>query len=166
MAIYTSDKAEEYLVTFWSYLAVFGLAAVPIIELKGAIPLGMSLGIPEIECFIVAVFGSMIFSPLIILLTRRVLNWFMNSKIKLFSRLGHWQHERLLRRGGKVEKYRAWFLFLFVAIPLPTTGVWTGSMIAGLFDIRLQYALPIIFVGNCVAGVLVWLIWGFASTHA
>ncbi len=151
------------MVTFWSYLAVFGLSSVPIIELKGAIPLGISLGIPELECFIVAVFGSMIFSPLIILLTRRVLNWLMNSKVKLFNRFGNWQHERLLRRGGKVEKYRAWFLFIFVAIPLPSTGVWTGSMIAGLFNIRMQHALPIIFFGNCIAGVLVWLIWGFAT---
>lgn len=149
--------------SIWSYLAVFFLSAVPIIELKGAIPLGMSLGIPELECFIVAIFGSMIFSPLIILLTTRVLNWFMNSKIALLNRFGHWQHERLLRKGGNVEKYRAWFLFIFVAIPLPTTGVWTGSMIAGLFGIRLKHALPIIFLGNCVAGLLIWLIWGFAT---
>ena len=55
------------------------------------------------------------------------------------------------------------FLFILVAIPLPTTGVWTGSMVAGLFDIRLRTALPVIFVANCVAGVLVWLIWGFAT---
>lgn len=152
------------MLTFWSYLAVFALSAVPIIELKGAIPMGMSLGIPAWECFAVAVLGSMIFSPLIILLTQRVLTWCMNSHVKLLSRFGHWQHERLLRKGGKIEKYRAWFLFIFVAIPLPTTGVWTGSMIAGLFNIRLKYALPIIFVANCVAGVLVWLIWGFATS--
>jgi uncharacterized membrane protein len=56
-----------------------------------------------------------------------------------------------------------WFLLLFVAIPLPTTGVWTGSMIAGLFDIRLRTALPLILLGNCIAGGLIWLIWGFAS---
>lgn len=151
------------MVTFWHYLAVFGLSAVPVIELKGAIPFGMHLGIPALECFLVAVFGSMLFSPGIILLTRRVLDAMMNSRVKLFYRFGHWQHARLLRRGGKIEKYRGWFLFILVAIPLPTTGVWTGSMVAGLFDIRLKVALPIIFIGNCVAGALVWLIWGFAS---
>ena len=146
-----------------SYLIVFALSAVPIIELKGSIPVGISLGIPEFECFLIAILGSMLFSPLIILLTRRVLNWFMKSKIRILNRFGHWQHERLLKRGSKVEKYRAWVLLLFVAIPLPTTGVWTGSMIAGFFDIRMRFALPIIFVGNCIAGVLVWLIWGFAT---
>ena len=62
-----------------------------------------------------------------------------------------------------MEKYRVWFLFIFVAIPLPTTGVWTGLMIAGLFDIRMKTAVPVIFLGNCVAGVLIWLIWGFAT---
>lgn len=151
------------MITFWSYLAVFFLAAVPIVEVKGAIPLGLSLGIPQLECFILAIIGAMIFTPIIILVTRRVLTWCMNSKVKVLSRFGHWQHERLLKKGGKFVKYRDWFLFIFVAIPLPTTGCWTGSMLAGLFEIPLKRALPIIFLGNVVASVLVWLIWGFAT---
>ncbi|MGI5848486.1 MAG: COG2426 family protein [Christensenellales bacterium] len=150
------------MITFWSYLTVFGMSALPIIELKGSIPVGMSMGIPELQCFIVAIFGSMILSPFIIVLTRRVLDKFMNSKISWLQRFGKWQHKRLLIKGGKIEKYRVWFLFIFVAIPLPSTGVWTGSMIAGLFDIRLRNALPAIFLGNCVAGLCIWLIWGFA----
>ena len=151
------------MISIWSYLLVFALAAVPIIELKGAIPAGIALGIPEWECFVLAVLGSIIVSPLIIFFTRRVLDYLMNSKIKIFRRFGNWQHRRLLRKGGKMEKYRVWFLFIFVAIPLPTTGVWTGSMIAGLFDIRMKIAVPVIFLGNCVAGLLIWLIWGFAT---
>lgn len=145
---------------------VFLLSAVPIIELKGSIPMGLAMGIPFFECFVIAVFGSILLSPLIILLTRRVLTWLMNSKVKLFYRFGHWQHDRLLRKGSKVEKFRVWALLLFVAIPLPMTGVWTGSMVAGFFDIRLRSALPVIFIGNCIAGILVWLIWGFATTAA
>lgn len=152
--------------SFWNYLMVFLLSSVPIIELKGSIPMGLAMGIPVFECFVIAVFGSILLSPLIILVTRRVLTWLMNSKIKLFYRFGHWQHDRLLRKGSKVEKYRVWALLLFVAIPLPMTGVWTGSMIAGFFDIRLRAALPVIFIGNCIAGVLVWLIWGFATAAA
>jgi len=152
-------ELEEY----FDYLIVFVLAAVPVIELKGAIPVGLSRGIPQIECFIIAVAGSMLFCPLIIILTRRVLEWCMRSNVALIHRFGHWQHNRVLRRGGKIEKYREWMLFIFVAIPLPTTGVWTGSMIAGLFDIRLRSAFPVIFLGNCVAGALIWLIWGFTA---
>ncbi len=148
----------------WNYLAVFALSAVPIIELKGAIPVGMSLGVPELHCFLLAVFGSMLFSPALILLTRRILEWFQNSNIKVFNRFGEWQQRRLVKRGGGLKKYgELAFLFILVAIPLPTTGVWTGSMVAGLFDIRMKTALPIIFVANCVAGVLVWIIWGFAT---
>ena len=60
---------------------------VPVIELKGAIPVGMSLGIPEWECFLVALIGSTALSPLIIFFTRRVLNWLMNSKIEIFPPL-------------------------------------------------------------------------------
>ena len=145
------------MITFWHYLAVFGLSAVPVIELKGAIPVGISMGLPSWACFVTAVFGSMILSPLIILLTRRVLEWCINSKFKLLRRFGTWQHNRLAKRGGRIEKYRHWFLFVLVAIPLPTTGVWTGSMVAGLFDLRIKHALPIIFIGNIVAGLLVWL---------
>ncbi len=151
------------MVTFWNYMIVLGLSAIPIIELKGAIPVGISMGIPEFECFLVAVLGSMLFCPGIMLLTRRVLYAMMNSRIKLLNRFGRWQHRRVMRKGGRLEKYRIWFLLLFVAVPLPTTGVWTGSMIAGLFDIRLKVALPLIFLGNCIAGGLIWLIWGFAS---
>ena len=148
----------------WSYLAVFALSAVPIIELKGAIPVGMSLGVPELHCFLLAVFGSMLCSPLLILLTRRILDWFQKSNNKIFKRFGDWQQRRLAKRGSGLKKYgELAFLFILVAIPLPTTGVWTGSMVAGLFDIRLRTALPVIFVANCVAGVLVWLIWGFAT---
>lgn len=154
------------MAAFWSYLAVFGLSAVPVIELKGSIPMGMALGVPEWHCFALAIFGSMILSPAIILLTRRVLDWMQKSRFKLLARFGDWQHRRLAKKGGKLEKYSYFFLFLLVAIPLPTTGVWTGSMVAGLFDIRLKYALPIIFVGNVVAGILVWLIWGFAAGHS
>jgi uncharacterized membrane protein len=149
---------------FWSYLAVFALSAVPIIELKGAIPFGMSLDVPELHCFLLAVFGSMLFSPLLIIMTRRILEWLQKSNIKAFNKFGHWQHNRLAKRGSGMKKYGALaFLFILVAIPLPTTGVWTGSMVAGLFDIRMKIALPVIFVANCVAGVLVWLIWGFAT---
>ena len=151
------------MISFWSYLMVFGLAMVPVIELKGAIPVGLAAGIPDWQCFILAVLGSIALSPLIIFFTRRVLDWLMNSKVEIFRRFGNWQHQRVLRKGGKVEKYRVWFLFLFVAIPLPTTGVWTGSMIAGLFNIRMKTAIPVIFLGNCVAGTLIWLIWGFAT---
>lgn len=152
-----------FVVTFWNYLAVFGLSAVPVIELKGSIPVGLSMGLPEWQCFLVAIFGSIILSPFIILLTRRVLESFMNSKYGWLKRFGTWQHNRLARKGGRLEKYSYWFLFLLVAIPLPTTGVWTGSMVAGLFDLRIKHALPIIFMGNVVAGLLVWLIWGFVA---
>lgn len=136
---------------------------IPVFELKGSIPVGMAMGIPELQCFIAAEMGSIALSPIIIMLTRRILEAFMNSNIKLLKRLGTWQHTRLIKKGGRIEKYSVWFLFIFVAIPLPTTGVWTGSMIAGLFDMRIKKAVPVIFLGNIVAGLLIWLIWGFAT---
>jgi uncharacterized membrane protein len=136
---------------------------LPLFELKGSIPVGISMGIPPLECFIVAEIGCIVLTPLIIMFTKRILDWFMSSRIKLLNRFGAWQHRRLSSHSGKVDRYKTWFLFIFVAIPLPTTGVWTGSMIAGLFDMRIKKAVPIIFLGNIVAGLLIWLIWGFAT---
>ena len=151
------------MVTFWSYLTVFGLSMLPVFELKGSIPVGMGMGIPQVQCFIIAELGSIALSPLIIMLTRRVLESFMRSNIKLLNKFGTWQHTRLIKKGGRIEKYSVWFLLVFVAIPLPTTGVWTGSMIAGLLDLRIKNAIPVIFLGNIIAGLLIWLIWGFAT---
>lgn len=144
-------------------MIVFGLSAAPLIELKGSIPVGISLGIPDYQCFLIAEIGCIVLSPLIILFTKRILEAFINSDVKLLNRFGTWQHRRLTSKGGRIGKYKAWFLLIFVAIPLPTTGVWTGSMIAGLFDLRIKKAVPVIFLGNIVAGLLIWLIWGFAT---
>jgi uncharacterized membrane protein len=151
------------MVTFWSYLVVFGLSMLPVFELKGSIPMGISMGIPQVQCFIIAEMGSIALSPFIIMLTKRVLEMFMRSNVTLLKRFGTWQHTRLIKKGGRVEKYSVWFLLMFVAIPLPTTGVWTGSMIAGLLDLRIKKAIPVIFLGNIIAGLLIWLIWGFAT---
>lgn len=128
-------------------------AALPIIELKGAIPVGISLGLSPFHVFVLAYIGSIIPVPIILLTIRPVFNYL--KKTRIFSRLVHKITDKSMKKSGSVQRYGVWGLFIFVAIPLPGTGVWTGSLIASLLDIRFKWAFPAICIGNFVAGMLI-----------
>ncbi|MEZ4358151.1 MAG: small multi-drug export protein [Eubacteriales bacterium] len=143
------------MATFWQYLIVMGLSATPILELKASIPFGViTYGIPVLTCFIIAILGAIIPAPFVILFVRKVLDFFAECKIKPLNKLGHFIHCHTEKKAAKVRAGSLFTLFIFVAIPLPGTGVWTGSLIAGLLDLKLKHALPTIFLGNIVAGIL------------
>lgn len=128
-------------------------AALPIIELRGGIPVGISLGLSPIHAAILSFIGSMIPVPFILFTIRPIFNYLKETK--LFKRLVHKLTTRSLNKSVRIQKYGAWGLLVFVAIPLPGTGVWSGSLAAALLDIRFKWAFPAIFVGNLIAGILV-----------
>lgn len=128
------------------------ISMLPIIELRGAIPVGVLLGMPPLESFLISVVGNMIPVPFVILLGRPVFNWL--KKTKLFSRLIEKLEKRIEKKADSVMKKAALGLFIFVAIPLPGTGAWTGALIASMFDMRFKYALPSIALGVLTAGVI------------
>lgn len=128
-------------------------SALPIIELKGAIPVGVSLGLSPMHAFILSFIGSMIPVPIILFTIRPIFNYL--KKTKIFKNMIHRLTDKSLSKSGNIQKYGVWGLFIFVAIPLPGTGVWTGSLIASLLDMRFKWAFPAIFVGNLVAGILI-----------
>ena len=131
-------------------MMVFGTAMIPVVELRGAIPLGVSMGLPPLTVYILAVLGNVLPVPFIILLVRRVFDWlrkgrFWGPKITAMERRAH-------LKGRMVRKYRLPGLVILVAVPLPGTGAWTGALVAALFDIRLRSALPAILMGVLLAG--------------
>lgn len=140
----------------WSRLLVIGIACTPVLELKAAIPVGLANGLPLWETFIWAWVGSCLPVPLLLLFIRKVLNFLKGTKP--FRRFAEWVERRALRKSGNVRKYSLLGLFIFVAVPLPTTGVWTGSLIADLLDLRMKHALPVILLGNLVAGILILML--------
>jgi len=143
-------------------LIVFLVSLLPIVELRGAVPLGVFLGLDPWTLFGLAVLGNMLPVPFIILLARPVVNFFLRTK--LLRPLGNWLEQKVKKNREKVVKYEIWGLFLFVAIPLPGTGAWSGALIAALLDIRMKYALPAIVLGVLIAGVLMTLgSYGFVS---
>ncbi|MCQ2439070.1 MAG: small multi-drug export protein [Oscillospiraceae bacterium] len=134
-------------------LLTFLLSMVPVVELRGGIPLGLSLGLTPLQSFLCAALGNMLPVPFLILLTRRVFAWLHRSR-----RLSPYIRA-LERRGAEkadlVRKYRLPGLIILVAIPLPGTGAWTGALVAALLDIRLKTAIPAIALGVLIAGGLV-----------
>lgn len=134
-------------------LTVMLTAALPIIELRGAIPVGMSLGMSPAHATIISFIGSMIPVPFILFTIRPIFNYL--KKTKLFKKLVHKLTDKSLNKSGNIQKYGAWGLLIFVAIPLPGTGVWSGSLAAALLDMRFKWAFPAILVGNIIAAVII-----------
>ena len=149
------EAALKELLDFLSIeFTVMLTAALPVIELKGAIPVGISLGMAPLHAAVVAFLGSMIPVPFILFTVRPLFSYLKTTRTfrKLVLRI---IARSLRNNNGKIQKYGAWGLALFVAIPLPGTGVWSGSLLAALLDMRLKWAFPAIFVGNLIAGLLI-----------
>jgi len=135
------------------FLWVVLVSMVPMIELRGSIPIGCGLGLPAWQVYIAAVIGSMIPVPFIILFVRRVF-LFIRSHWQRFNGLLDRIEARAEKNAEKVRRYEILGLMLFVAIPLPGTGAWTGSLIAVLLDIRLKRSFPTILLGVMIAGAI------------
>lgn len=134
-------------------LTVILTAMLPVIELRGAIPVGISLGLSPIHAAVLGFIGSMIPVPFILFTVRPVFAYLRETRT--FKRIVHGLTDRSMAKSGKIQKYGAWGLLVFVAIPLPGTGVWSGSLIAALLDMRIKWAFPAILIGNLIAGILI-----------
>ena len=134
----------------------FLVGMTPVLELRGAIPLGVAAGLPPLTACAAAILGNIVPVPFIMLLVRRVFRWlrktaFLGPKIDWLERRAH-------LKGRVVRRYRLPGLLLLVAVPLPGTGAWTGALVATLLDIRLRHAFPAIAAGVVIAGVLITLL--------
>lgn len=141
-----------------SYWLVFGTSMLPIWELKGAIPMGIGMGIPFWTTYCIALLGSCIPVPFIIFFIERIIGWMSRSRVRLFNRFANWLLAKVDKHRGKIDRYGYWGVFTFVAIPLPGTGVWTGSLIASILDLEPRKAIPVVIAGNVVAGFLMLLL--------
>ena len=135
---------------FGKLLLTFTTAMIPVVELRGAIPVGVAAGLPPAVACVTAILGNLLPVPFIMLLARRVFNWLRDTC--LFGPKIVWLERRAHLKGRIVRKYRRPGLVVLVAIPLPGSGAWTGALVASLLDIRLRNALPAILLGLVVAG--------------
>ena len=136
------------------YLSVFVVSMIPLIELRGAVPIGTGMGLPWLPTLIVSIIGNCLPIPVILLFVKAVLKWMRGCKIGLFNKISNAMFEKADKNRSKIEKYATWGLFLFVAIPLPGTGAWTGALAASLFDMDKRKASISIFGGVITAGLI------------
>ena len=134
---------------------VFICSMLPIIELRGAIPMAAAFGLPWWAAYLLAVVGNMLPVPVILLFIKKFITWSMNSRIKFLNKLANWLNGKVEKNRTKIEKYAFWGLCVFVAIPLPTTGAWTGSLVAAMIDMKFWKAMLTAFVGVLIAGAIV-----------
>ena len=145
----------------WKVLVVLFISMVPLIELRGAIPIavGMNLGLSEWLMLIIAIIGNIIPVPIIFFFARKVLLWGKKQKWKPFKRFcnlclkkGERGGEKLLKKTGDRGTYFA--LFLFVAIPIPGTGAWTGTLAASILNLNFKKTMIAVISGVVVAGLI------------
>ena len=134
-------------------LIVFFTAALPVIELKGAMPVGVGMGLSLTESFVASYLGSILPVPFLLFFLKPIMAFLRHTKI--LAPIANWIERRAEKKGKTVRKYSLLGLFILVAVPLPTTGVWTGSAIASFLDIRIKHAFPVIALGNLVAGLII-----------
>ena len=146
-----------FLETVGEELCVLFCSMIPIIELRGAIPMGAVFGLPWWQSYLLAVLGNMLPVPIILLFVKAVLNFMAGSKVKIFNKIADFLFKRVEKRRGKIEKYSFWGVCLFVAVPLPVTGAWTGSLVAAMIDMKFWKALLSCLFGVMIAGVIMTL---------
>ncbi len=143
-----------------NYLLIFLISMVPIIELRGAIPIGLGMGLPVLPTYLLCVLGNMIPVPFIYLFARKFLIWGYHKPLigpicRFCINKGEKGGRALEAKAGKGITVA---LLLFVGIPLPGTGAWTGALIAAVLNMRLKRAVPVIFLGVVIAGCIITLL--------
>ncbi len=136
---------------------VFIISMIPILELRGALLVaGPLLGVPVAKAIPLCIIGNIIPVPFILLLITPIFKWMKGTK--LFKPMVDKLESKAMSKSAKIEKYEFWGLVLFVGIPLPGTGAWTGSLIAALLGVKFKKAFPAVILGIFMATVIMWFI--------
>ena len=140
------------------YIFTFFLSMVPLLELRGAIPLGRGMGVSLRDAVIISMIGNMVPMPIIFFFARKVLEWGADKPVigKFFSwclEKGHKGGEKLREKAG--SKGMFWALLLFVGIPLPGTGAWTGTLAASMLDLDFKQSVLAVVLGVALAAVII-----------
>lgn len=145
---------------FTKYLWVFFVSMVPLVELRGAIPISQGLQLPVIPSFVIAIIGNMLPVPVIYLFARKVLIW--GADKPLIGKFFTWCLEKGEKGGKKLQQKAGRGLFiallLFVGIPVPGTGAWTGTLAASILDMDFKSAVAAVMFGVLLAGVIMMVL--------
>ena len=143
----TTDLNGEFILTLL-------VSMIPVVELRGGIPFGVAAGLPVWAAYLAAVIGNLIPVPFIVVYIRRIF-MFMRQHMPRLNSVVDKMEQKAHLKSASVLKYQYLGLAIFVAIPLPGTGAWTGALVAAFLDMRLKKALPSIAGGVLSAGLII-----------
>ena len=139
---------------FGKIVMTFLISMVPVIELRGAIPIGVGAGLSPLVAIGVSIVGNLVPVPFIIIFIKKIFAWLRKVSQKLDGLVTRLE-KRAEKKSETVQKYAFWGLFILVAIPLPGTGAWTGALVAAMLEMPLKKAFPAIVLGVLGAAVIV-----------
>ena len=134
----------------WAFL----ISMVPVLEIRGGLPIAIASGLPFLPAYLATVLGNMVPVPFIIIFIKAIFSW-LRRHWPWMNRVVTGLEQRAESKRDTIDRYGAWGLLLFVAIPAPGTGAWTGALIAAIMILKLKQAVPVILVGVCIAGLIV-----------
>ena len=139
-------------------ILVFIIPLMPILELRGGLLAAALLGLDPLPSYIISIIGNVLPVPFILLLITKILAWMRNSKVKLFNKIANWLDEKVEKHKGQIEKYGYWGVVLFVGIPLPGTGAWTGSLIASVLNMDKKKTFGAVMLGLIMASIIMMIL--------
>ncbi len=139
-------------------ILVFIISLMPILELRGGLIAAALLGLDPIPSYIISIIGNVLPVPFILLLITKILAWMKKSKVKFFNKIANWLDEKVEKHKGQIEKFGYVGVILFVGIPLPGTGAWTGSLIASVLNMDKKKTFLAVLVGIFMASIIMMLL--------
>lgn len=151
---------EQFLTEFMrdlpqelKYISVFVISMIPIVELRLAVPIAVAVGLPAYVALPISIVGNLVPIPFIIIFIKRIFAWMRKVSPKL-NKVVDKLEAKAEKNKEKVLKYAFWGLAIFVGIPLPGTGAWTGALVAAMLDMPLKKAFPSIILGVLMAAAI------------
>lgn len=143
-------------IKFGKEILVFVISLLPILELRGGLLAASLLGLDALPSYVITIIGNLLPIPFILLFINKILDWMRKSKH--FSKFANWLDKKVEKNKSSIEKYGFWGLVLFVGIPLPGTGAWTGSLIASVLGMDRKKSFLAIILGVIMASIIMMLI--------
>lgn len=143
-------------IAFGKEIMVFIISLLPILELRGGLLAAALLGLDPIPSYIISIIGNILPIPFILLLINKILDWMRNSKH--FNGIANWLDKKVEKHKGQIEKYGYLGVVLFVGIPLPGTGAWTGSLIASVLELDKKKTFLAVLLGVFMASIIMMIL--------
>ena len=137
-------------------ILVFIISLMPILELRGGLIAAALLNLSPLKSYIICMIGNILPVPFILLLITKILNWMRNSRH--FNRIANWLDKKVEKHKGQIEKYGYLGVVLFVGIPLPGTGAWTGSLIASVLEMDKKKTFIAVCIGVVMASIIMMIV--------